>query len=78
MLPTRILSGVGTTPDYAHKITVKMVLKAVIIFAKIFKKVFTGNNFNSSSCLNILQDFNFPGTDSLIQMCAKFLRMIVI
>ena len=63
--------------------TVKQVLKAVIIFAEFFKKVFTGNSMNFSSCLTILLEFNFTCsntlesncTDSLIQMCAKFSRM---
>ena len=66
-----------------HSITVKPVLKAVIIFAEFFKKVFTGTNVNFASCLNIILAFNFTCsnplelncTDSLIHLCFKFSRM---
>ena len=57
----------------------KPVLKAVIIFAEFFKKVFTGTNVNFASCLNIILEFNFTCSntlelncaDSLIHLCAK-------
>ena len=68
---------------FTVSVTVKPVLKAVILFAEFFKNFFPGNNTNFSSFLNILLEFNFTCsntlelncTDSLIQMCAKFSRV---